>query len=143
MGSGNRRVPRPLQVNKRRAARGGGGFGIAQQLAKILVGGLGIANMKLHGLPGAYVIAQGDCAAVWIGADDVAHEEVTAAEFVLVLAHRLSHVQAAADEGFFVVAERFINLLQSGHRGLAGEFEDHVAVGLGNDKGPADGAAAL
>ena len=99
--------------------------------------------MELHGLPGAYVIAQGDSPLFGSAPMTLRTEEVTAAEFVLVLAHRLSHVQAAADEGFFVVAERFIKLLQSGHRGLAGEFEDHVAVGLGNDKGPADGVAAL
>src|ERR1043166_3761670 len=116
---------------------------MAEQLAKILIGRVGVANVELHGLADANVVGDAHGAGVPIDTDDVADEEVAALEAVLVLVDDQTDVHTVLDEVAFLTVEFLPELLELGERGLAAEFLDDVFVALGDDEVLADGPASL
>ena len=64
--------------------QGGVGLGGGQQVAQVLVGGVGVADVELHRPARRDDVADGDGAAALVGAHHVADEEVAPAELGLV-----------------------------------------------------------
>ena len=71
----------------------------SSSVAQVLVGGVGVADVELHGLADARRRRRPRCApVVAVGAEHVADEEVAAAEVGLVLVDDEADVQAGAHE---------------------------------------------
>ena len=83
-------MPRPLHVNSSAASPSTG----SEQQAEVLVGGGGVADVELHGLPDLDPVADRERAGVLVDAEHVAHEEVAAAEVEPVLVDDDAEVQA-------------------------------------------------
>ena len=117
--------PRPLHVNSSAASP----RTPVEQRAQVLVGGVGVPHLELHGRADVDALADRERAAALVGAEHVAHEEVAAVEVELVLVDDDADVQAVAHQLAFVVGRGLHELLQARHRGLARELVDEVALG--------------
>ena len=78
-GFSNSRLPRPLQLNSSPPAGGARGLLRVQHHGQVLAGGLGVAGVELHGLPGPHVVGNADRAALLVDPDHVADQEIAAA----------------------------------------------------------------
>src|SRR5262249_10998701 len=74
-----------------------------QQVAKIFIGGLFVANVELNRLARANKITNGHRPAARIGADDVADQEIAPLELILIFAKHSAYVQAAANHLLFAI----------------------------------------
>src|SRR5581483_978849 len=117
--------------------------GVLQEQAEVLVGRAGVADVELHRLADADAVAEDQGAALTVQAEDVADQEVAAAERVLVLVDDQADVRALPDELLVARAQLLPELLELDRRGLATQLQDGVLVGAGDDQRLADGPAAL
>ena len=140
----NIRVPRPLQVKsrppwRRRVLCGSAG----QKLLQFGIGGFLVADVKLHGLAGADVVADRDRTAARIDADDVAHEKISLLEPLLVLADDAADVQRRLHQPLLASGQGVEDLAKLHQGRLAAQLVNDVSLGLGDDEWLADRAAAL
>jgi hypothetical protein len=85
----------------------------------------------------------GDRTVATVGAEHVAHEEVTACEVELVLVDDDAEVQAVAHELALGLRCGLHDLLETGHRGPARELVDQVALRARDGEGHTDRSASL
>ena len=116
-GSGNRRAAAVAREQQRGVAATP-----AEQRAQVLVGGVRVAHLELHGLADVDAVADRDRTGAAVGAEHVAHEEVAAVEVELVLVDDDPEVQALAHQLAVRFGRGLHDLLQPRHRGLAGEL---------------------
>src|SRR3989442_6752292 len=116
---------------------------VLERLAKILARGLGVADLELDRLPHLHHVADRDRADVAVDADEVADDEVAAAQLGLQLGRGLSDVEAAPHEELVSLARRAVELLDPFDRGLAAELEDDVLLGARHGERLADRPATL
>ena len=113
-----------------------------QRLAQVLVGGRAVAHVHADRLADPDPLADGEAAAVGVGAEDRADEEVAALVGGLVLVDDDPEHQALGGQRLLAGVELADRLAQALDRGLRGELRDHVAVRgrdrhLGPDRGRA------
>src|SRR5204862_27182 len=72
--------------------------GVLQEDVQVLVGGGGVAHVKLDGLPHANALGDRQRAGRLVEAHDVAHQEIAAAEGILVLADDAADMEAVLDQ---------------------------------------------
>ena len=138
-GSANRWVPRPLHVKSSAPAP----RHAVEQAPQVLVGGVRVAHLELHGLADLDLLADRERAGRLVDAEQVADEEVAALEVETVLVDDETDVQPLAHELAVLVARGLNNLLQPVHRGLTGELVHEVALGARDRERLADRPAAL
>ena len=114
-GTPKRCRPRPLHVNSRAASASTPG----EQLPEVLVGRVGVADVELHGLADADLLADRERARALVGAEQVADEEVAPAELGLVLVDDEPDVQAAAEQLALLLRGGAGELLEALDRRLA------------------------
>ena len=130
-------------TGKDQAASRTGAGGPPKQFDQIVVGGGGIPDMKLHGLPGPDAVADGDHAGLGVSSDNISHQKVTPFEAVLILAGNPADMERAADQLSVVIVEGAVELLKLCESWLPAKCEDHVVFGFGDDERLADRPAAL
>src|SRR2546426_426273 len=116
---------------------------VLERLAKVLARGLGVADLELDRLPHLHHVADRDRAGVAVDADEVADDEVAAAQLGLQLGRGLPDVEAAPHQELVSLARRAVELLDPFDRGLAAELEDDVLLGARYGERLADRPAAL
>ena len=126
----------------RQQAGQGGGFPL-QGAPQVLIGRTGVPDVELHGLPHLELAAHRDRSRLGIGADDAADQEVALAGFGLVLVDDDAQVHAAGEQFLLLDRQRRGQVLQPRQRRQAGELDDQVAVGLGDDVRIPDRTASL
>src|SRR3989442_12338038 len=116
---------------------------VLERLAKILARGLGVADLELNRLPDLHHVADRDRAGVAVDADEVADDEVAAAQLGLQLGRGLPDMEAAPHEELVALARRAVELLDPLDRGLAAELEYDVLLRARHGERLADRPAAL
>ena len=98
--------------------------GVGEQRVQVFVGRLFVADVKLHGLARPEVIADGNGAAVGIGADDVPNQKIATMEFVAIFTGNASYVQAIPYELLLLGSELRKHFAQLGKCRLASQTEN-------------------
>lgn len=114
-----------------------------EQRLQLLAGGGRVAHVELHGLADRDGVADRQGAALRVGAEEVADQEVPAAELGLVLVDHPADLHAAGKQRLHPGAGAAEQLLQPLHRRTTAKLVDQVAGGAGDGIGGADRAAAL
>src|SRR5438874_1382297 len=96
---------------------------------QILARRLRIAHLELDRLPYLSHVADRDRAGVAVDADEIADDEVAAAELGLELGGGLADVQPATHEQLVALGRVRVELFDALERGLTAELEHHVALG--------------
>ena len=135
-------MPRPLQLNTSPPAGfGPSAVGRSQQLAQVLVGRLGVADVELDRLAATDPVGDGQGPGPRVEADQVADQEVAAAELVAVLVDRQADEQPLLHQLLVApAAPRSSRAAQVVERRLAADLGDDVVLPLGDDQRPADRA---
>ena len=99
--------------------------------------------MKLHGLPRPHRVAHRDHARLRVGSNDVADEEIAAAERVAVFGGGTAHVERRSHELSVGGVEFAVGLPQPLGGRSSSELDDQILLGLGHHHRLPDRAAAL
>ena len=134
--------PRPLQVNTS-APSADRRRRLGEQGAQVLVGGVGVAHLELHGRAHRHASVATSAPASRSAPTHVPDEEVAPAERGAVLVDGDAEVQALGHPGALVGVGRADQRLEPVEGGAAGQLEEAVAVGRRHDHRLADGPAAL
>ena len=108
--------PAPVAAEQQPARCGSGGEGTGEQRAQVFIGGVGVADVELHGLTGADQVAEGEGSALTVGSDHVRDQEVATVETLLVLTHRQADMNPPLDQllvGGFGIAVQRVELFDS------------------------------
>src|SRR5262249_50988917 len=116
---------------------------LLQEHAQVLIGAGGIADVKLHRLPDAHRLGDGDGAGGLFNAANVAHQKIAALEGRLKLIYDPADVQALLHELPVARAKLLPHELELRQRRLSPQFLDDVVARLGDDERLADRPAAL
>lgn len=117
--------------------------GLVEEGGEVVGGGFAVAELELDGLADADAGADGDDAAVGVGAEEVADEEIAAAMFLEVFVDGEADEDVAVGAGFFGFGEGVEGVLEDGEGWEVTDALDEVAIGGGDGPGAADGGAAL
>ena len=80
-----------------------------KQCLKVFMGRVGVANMKLDRLAGAYQVPNSDHTSFWVCANDIANKKIARFKVILILACYSAHVERVFDKLLVVVIECFID----------------------------------
>jgi hypothetical protein len=117
---------------------------VGQVLAQVLVGRVGVAHVEAERLADADGLGDRERTGVLVHAHQPAHQIVAAAVFGAVLVdHQARQHAAAGRTALLVLGHAREVVLQPLERGLPGELEDDVALGVGDHGVAADRLAAL
>src|SRR5687767_7400377 len=119
------------------------GLGGGEEVAQVLVGRAGVADLELHRPPDFDVVADGDGAAALVGSHHAPHEEIAPAGVESRLVDHTPDLQRPAHELALLVVGGRRRHLEPLESGLAAELEDEVPVGLRHHVGLAHRPAAL
>ena len=73
------------------------------------MGRVGVANVKLDRLAGAYQVSNSDYTSFWVCANDIANKKITWLKVILILACHSTHVERVFDKLLVVVIECLID----------------------------------
>jgi glycosidase len=110
---------------------------------EFLVGAGSVAELVLQGLSRARMGADNHGPGGGVGAEDMAHEEIAAAELLFVFVDGEAREEIAPGALFLRVGQGVEGLLEDLVSGAGAEFDEQLLVGAGDGQRFADRAAAL
>lgn len=110
---------------------------------EILVGGLRIADLELHGLTFLDGIADHDRTGLLVRSDQIADEKVSTGELGALFIHGDPDMEGPLRQGAFIHTELSEDGLQTMQGRSAAEFLNDIMLRLGHDKPVSDRATAL